>query len=173
MRNIHRCHEVVTHIQSCLQQIQKIYILFCCALYCSGYFHLQIDSYEIFNYHIFGCFIGTKQSYDFPIPLQWRHNGPDGVSNHQPHDCLLNCLFIRRSKKTSMLRVTGLCAGNSPWPVNSPHKWPVMQKMFPFDDVIMQMNLNLKIIGEYIYQTTTKQHTNMSIVCTRPEHKNG
>ena len=22
-------------------------------------------------------------------------------------------------------------------PVNSPHKWPVTQKMFPFDDVIM------------------------------------
>ena len=24
------------------------------------------------------------------------------------------------------------------WPVNSPHKWPVTVKMFPFDDVIMQ-----------------------------------
>ena len=23
------------------------------------------------------------------------------------------------------------------WPVNSPHKWPVLWKMFPFDDVIM------------------------------------
>ena len=23
------------------------------------------------------------------------------------------------------------------WPVNSPHKWPVTPKMFPFDDVIM------------------------------------
>ena len=23
------------------------------------------------------------------------------------------------------------------WPVNSPHKWPVWRKMFPFDDVIM------------------------------------
>ena len=23
------------------------------------------------------------------------------------------------------------------WPVNSPHKWPVMRKMFPFDDVIL------------------------------------
>ena len=46
--------------------------------------------------------------------LQWRHNGPDGISNHQPHDCLLNCLCRRRSKKTSKLRVTGLCAGNSP-----------------------------------------------------------
>ena len=46
--------------------------------------------------------------------FQWRHNGCDGVWNHQPHDCLLNCLFSRRSKKTSKLRATGLCAGNSP-----------------------------------------------------------
>ena len=37
-----------------------------------------------------------------------------GVSNHQPHGCLLNRLFRRKSKKTSKLRVTGLCAGNSP-----------------------------------------------------------
>ena len=46
--------------------------------------------------------------------LQWRRNERDGVSNHQPHDCLLNGLFGRRSKKTSNLRVTGLCEGNSP-----------------------------------------------------------
>ena len=46
--------------------------------------------------------------------LQWRHNGRDCVSNHQPHHYLLNRLFRRRSKKTSKLRVTGLCACNSP-----------------------------------------------------------
>ena len=46
--------------------------------------------------------------------LLWRHNGRDGVSNHQPHDCLLNRSFRRWSKKTSKLRVTDLCAGNSP-----------------------------------------------------------
>ena len=35
----------------------------------------------------------------FPFPtLRWRHNGPDGVSDHQPHDCLLNRRFGRRSK---------------------------------------------------------------------------
>ena len=45
--------------------------------------------------------------------LQWLHNERDGVSNHQPHDCLLNSLFRRRSKKKK-LRVTGLCKGNSP-----------------------------------------------------------
>ena len=69
--------------------------------------------------------------------LQWRHNDHDCVSNHQPRGCLLSRLFRRRSKKTSKLRVTGLCVGNSPGPVNSPHKGPVTRKMFPFDDVIM------------------------------------
>ena len=48
------------------------------------------------------------------VTLQWRHNGHDSISNHQPHNCLLNRLFRRRSKKTSKLRVTALCAGNSP-----------------------------------------------------------
>ena len=46
--------------------------------------------------------------------LRWRHNGHDSVSNHQPHDCILNRLFGRRSKKTWKLRVTGLCVANSP-----------------------------------------------------------
>ena len=53
------------------------------------------------------CFVAVR-------PLRWRHNELDGVSDHQPHDCLLNRLFGRRSKKTSKLRVTGLYAGNSP-----------------------------------------------------------
>ena len=73
------------------------------------------------------------------ITLHWRHNDHGGVSNHQPHDYLLNRVFRRRSKKTPKLRVTGLCAGNSPGPVNSPHKWPVTRKTFPFDDVIMSI----------------------------------
>ena len=47
------------------------------------------------------------------IALRWRH-GRDCVSNHQPHNCLLNRLFRRSTKKTPKLRVTGLCAGNSP-----------------------------------------------------------
>ena len=46
--------------------------------------------------------------------LQWRYNEHDGVSNHQPHNCLLNRSFRCTSKKISKLRVTGLCDGNSP-----------------------------------------------------------
>ena len=154
------------------------------------------------------------------IKSQWwqnddlHHNEPDGVSNNQPHDCLLNRLFRRRSKKTSKLhlmtsswtyrpgrnqtldvsikvgdqhispsddppknigvvhyndvimeaiasQITSLTIvysivysdadqrkhqssaslafvwGIHRGPVNSPHKWPVTRKMFPFDDVIM------------------------------------
>ena len=78
-------------------------------------------------------------------PLHWRHNDHDGVSNHQSHGCLLNRLFRRRSKKTPKLRVTGLCVGNSPGPVNSPHKGPVTRNMFPFDDVIMQIGFKSSI----------------------------
>ena len=48
------------------------------------------------------------------ISLRWRHTERDGVSNHQPSDCLLKRLFRRRAKQTSKLYVTGLCAGYSP-----------------------------------------------------------
>ena len=74
--------------------------------------------------------------------LHWRHNDHEGVLNHQPHGCLLNRLFRRKSKKTSKLRVTGLCVGNSPGPVNSPHKGPVTRKILPYDDVIMKPQHN-------------------------------
>ena len=46
---------------------------------------------------------------------QWRHNGRDGVSNHQPHHCLLNRLFRRTSKKTSkFFRMAKTCVPSNP-----------------------------------------------------------
>ena len=46
--------------------------------------------------------------------LEWRHNERVGVSTYRRLDWLLNLLFRLRSKKTSKLRVTGICEGNSP-----------------------------------------------------------
>ena len=97
--------------------------------FCYHYHHNQYVSSQRVS---FACiYIGSttrniKQKVFCSLP--WRHNEHDGVSNHQPHDCLLNRLSRRRSKKTC----------ENMWkPVNSPHKGPVTQKMFPFDDVIM------------------------------------
>ena len=39
----------------------------------------------------------------------------------------------KHQSSASLAFVWGIHRG----PVNSPHKWPVMRKMFPFDDVIM------------------------------------
>ena len=45
--------------------------------------------------------------------------------------------FRRRSKKTSKLGVTGLCAGNSPGTGEFPTQMASYTVKFPFDDVIM------------------------------------
>ena len=63
------------------------------------------------------------------LSLQWRRNERDGVSNRWCLDCLFNPLFRHRSKKTSKLRVTGLCEYHV---VVSPNNEPVARWMFPF-----------------------------------------
>ena len=100
--------------------------------------------------------IEYKKSGSMIMTLHWRHNDQDGDSNHYPHGCLLNRLFRRRSKKTSKLRVTGLCVENSPGPVNSPHKGPVTRKMCPFDDVIKH---------HYHSSSTTNEGSRFIVIC--------
>ena len=41
------------------------------------------------------------------MTLQWRHNERDGVSNHQPHDCLCSRILKCRLKEASKLCVNG------------------------------------------------------------------
>ena len=64
---------------------------------------LPIAGENIYMFHLFKT-----------ASLRWRHNECDGVSNHQPRERLLNRLSRRWSKKTSKLRVTGLCGGEYP-----------------------------------------------------------
>ena len=94
----------VLEYRICLCIVLWAELVFCCVLLwfggCRFYPHPPC---------LLHCNWGNRET-----ALRWRHNGRDTVSNHQPHDCLLNRLFRRRSKKTSKLRVTGLCAGNSP-----------------------------------------------------------
>ena len=67
------------------------------------------------------------------ITLHWRHNGRGCVSNHQPHQPFIEAHIKENIKVPSLAFVRGI----HQWPVNSPCKWPVKWKMFPFDDVIM------------------------------------
>ena len=73
-------------------------------------------------------------------PLQWRHNGRDDISNHQLHFCLLTHSGADPRKHQSSASLA-FVRGIHRWPMNSPHKWPVTQKMLPFDDVIMEKSV--------------------------------
>ena len=88
-------------------------------------------------HHNSSCALVVVTLWEYVIlhPLQWRHNGRGGVWNHQPHDCLFNRLFKRTKLQSS--GSLAFVRGIHRWPVNSPHKWPVTRKMFPFDDVTM------------------------------------
>ena len=94
--------------------------------------------------------------------LQWRHIEHDGVSNHRRLDCLLNHLFRRRSKKTSKIRVTGLCEGIHRWPMDSFHKGLVKRKIFPFGGVMMLWNQHPRKGIQYIPRN---MHTVFALLC--------
>ena len=69
--------------------------------------------------------------------LQWRHNERVGVSNHRRLDCF-STVCSGTDEKPSKLRVTGLCAENSPLTGEFPaQRTSNTEKKFPFDDVIM------------------------------------
>ena len=52
--------------------------------------------------------------FHFPDTLQWRRNQRDGVSSHQPHDCLLNRLFKPKIKENIKAPRHRPFRGNSP-----------------------------------------------------------
>ena len=96
--------------------------------------------------------------------LQWRHNERDGVSNHQPHDCLFNYLFSRRSEKTSKLRVTGICAGNSlvTW------EFPA-QSVSNADDVSIWWRHDVySIVTSFLLSSTTREISSRVNLHTTP-----
>ena len=76
------------------------------------------------------------------LSLQWCNNGRDSLSNHQPHDSNVYSDADERKHQssTSLAFVQGIHRG----PVNSPHKWSVTRKMFPFHDVIMSTEFELR-----------------------------
>ena len=83
-------------------------------------YYNQRDSEENFTQHYGDVKMGVlgSQITSLMIVYSTVHSGTD----QRKHQSSASLAFVR---------------GIHRWPVNSLHKWPVMQKMFPFDDVIM------------------------------------
>ena len=65
--------------------------------------------------------------------LQWCHNEHNGV----PNPCVLIVYSDADQRKRQSSASLAFVREIHRRPVNSPHKWPVKRKMFPFDYVIM------------------------------------
>ena len=69
----------------------------------------------------------------------------------------------KHQSSASLAFVWGIHRG----PVNSPHKWPVTPKMFPFDDVVMILQPIDKLIKKWPKQNSTKRQRYIySVRCT-------
>ena len=102
----------------------KICTRFCSALFCCDciisffYWFLWYIYSPIFHYSnvIMGAI--ASQITNPTIIYSTVYSGAD----QRKHQSSASLAFVR---------------GIHRWPVNSPHKWPVTRKMFPFDDVII------------------------------------
>ena len=104
---------VIGHfLNICRSVVAMLSLARCIWHICMGRITIQWSLVQVMILHRTGD--DMNQWWPSWVTLQWRHNGHDGVSIHQPHDCILNRLFRRWSKTTSKPRVTGLCEGNSP-----------------------------------------------------------
>ena len=77
------------------------------------------------------------------LALRWRHNGLDGVSNHQitiVYSIIYSDADQRKHQSSASLVFVRVIRRGQ---VNYPHKWPVTRKMFPFHDVIMGSTVTL------------------------------
>ena len=70
------------------------------------------------------------------------------VADHRTHQSSASLAIVR---------------GNHRWPVNSPHKWPLTRKMFPFDDVIMPQLQ----VGNLVVQSPLTTWSNIRRYCIR------
>ena len=111
--------------------------------------------YYLYNWNfykdVFPPFIGSahpKWNYQLEeCSLQWRLNERDGVSNNHVSIVYSTVCSGADQRKTPKLRVTGLCAVNSPVTGEFPaQRSAVSRKMFPYDYVIMSKACSLRLM---------------------------
>ena len=108
---------------TCIVYIINMHMVVLCfilLLLCS---HFSLDSRDIFIHVFQGFFTYTRATKRLfrcqkvivtvtAKTLQWRHNESDGVSNHQPHDCLFKAQIKENTKAPRHWPLWGEFAGH-------------------------------------------------------------
>ena len=72
--------------------------------------------------------------------IEWIAQGASGLTYELPtqsHHVYSIGYYRADQRKHQSPASLAFVRGIHRWPVNSPHKWPVTRRIFPFDDVIM------------------------------------
>ena len=103
-------------------------------------------------------------SFGGTVPLPWRAIATQITSRMIVYSMVNSSVDQRKHQSSASL---AFVRGIHRWPVNSPHKWPVTRKMFPFDDVIMLLHsVDMVLDTKYI---NLKSRLNFSgLIITSP-----
>ena len=94
------------------------------------------------SYHTPCTIYRARDLNNLEIAIQWRHNEREAsqiIAVSVVYSTVCSGVDQRKHQSSAPLAfVSGIhrSSGIHRWPVNSPHKGPVTQKMLPFDDVI-------------------------------------
>ena len=109
--SMYEIHPCITLIRSDVCTVNVTFVYFACDWWPSLPFILHYDDV------IMGAITSQITSLTIVYSTVYSH------ADQRKHQSSASLVFVR-----------GIHRG----PMNSPHKWPVTRKMFPFDDVIMQ-----------------------------------
>ena len=95
----------------------------------------------------------------FPDPLQWHHKERDGVSNHQPHDCLFNRLSKAQIKENIKAPSHWPLWGNTP--VNG--EFPAQRACYAENVSIWLRHHDMNVFNQQQYETLSMNPNAMTV----------
>ena len=127
-----------------------------CGTYAKGDIHPNVapkmsHNSKLFT-HYYDVIMGTKASQTTSLAIVYStvYSGAD----QRKYQSSASLAFVR---------------GIHRWPVNSPHKWPVMRKMFPFDDVIIRVR-KLYLLSRNVNTYNISSHFKWALVAGKSMH---
>ena len=119
----------------------------CHLLNCLGQIRLGEDNKLRNTQNWKGCnkLIGGQASANFSLNISWTNHYIDVIMSAMASQIPSVSIrwfvqpFVQADQRQHQSSASlAFMRGIQRWPVNSPHKWQVTRKMFPFDDVIIE-----------------------------------
>ena len=109
---------------------------------------------------------------------QWVNRSAIAVSVTAFHTLPIWFLFNKLFTLTSKKKLFIFCEWNTPGPMTSPHKWPVMRQAYPYHGIpdtksLWQQYSSERLFGSHFVSTCTLYTQNDEFIHPSPDFKDG